>query len=256
MVRRLQEMEAGTTVVSGTLRSLLFILLVGCPFIVFEWRFGARRVAYRKVVLRDLGACLVAVLLSLGAAFLLRLVLTELDVGAWLALVPEVPVWAAIPIAILGTDFALYWMHRLVHTSPLWRLHRWHHVPRHMYWLMGMRTSMLQQALYGLIPLLLAALRMSAAFVAAYGLLGTIVNHWMHANLRFRWRWLEAVLVTPRIHHVHHSIDPRHRNRNFGSMFCIWDRMFGTFFDPDDVQEPLAFGIPEVVAGPRIVVGL
>lgn len=242
--------------ITGVLRSLLFILLLGCPFFLFERRFGARRVAYGKVLLRDLGACLIAVLLSLGASFLLKLVLAELDVAAWLAVVPEVPAWAGVPLAILGTDFALYWMHRLVHTSALWRLHRWHHVPGHMYWMVGLRTSMLQQALYGTIPLLLVALRMSPLFVAGFGLFGTVCNHWMHANLRFRSRWLEAFLVTPRIHHVHHSLDPRHRNRNFGSVLCIWDRMFGTFFDPDDVDEPLQFGIPETVAAPRIVIGL
>lgn len=238
------------------LRSLLFLLLLGCPFFFFERRFGARRVAYRTVLLRDLGACVLAVLLSLGAAFLLKLGLTALDVGVWLSLVPDLPAWASIPLAILGTDFALYWMHRFVHTSAFWRVHRWHHSPGHMYWLIGMRTSMLQQTLYGIIPLLLFALRMSPVFIVAYGLLGTVCNHWMHANLRFRSRWLEAFLVTPRIHHVHHSVDPRHRNRNFGSLFCIWDRMFGTYFDPDDVREALQFGIPEVVAAPRIVVGL
>lgn len=240
----------------GALRSLLFILLVGSPFSLFERRFGARRVAYRSVLLRDLGASLTAVLLSLGAAFLLKTALAQLDVMTWLGLVPDLPLWASIPLAVLGTDFALYWVHRLVHTGALWRVHRWHHSPRHMYWLVGMRTSMLQQALYGMIPLLLVALRMSATFIAAYGLLGTLANHWMHANLRFRSRWLEAVLVTPRMHHVHHSVDPRHHNRNFGSLFCIWDRMFGTFFDPDDVREPLEFGIPETVAAPRIVLGL
>lgn len=241
---------------AGSLRSLLLILLVGSPFFFFERRFGARRIAYRKVLLRDLGATVLAVLLSLGAAFILKLVLAELDVGTWLALVPELPAWANIPLAILGTDFALYWMHRLVHTSALWRVHRWHHSPGHMYWLVGMRTSMLQQALYGTIPLLLVALRMSPAFLAAYAMLGTVCNHWMHANLRFRSRWLEAFLVTPRIHHVHHSVDPRHHGRNFGSLFCIWDRMFGTFFDPDDVREPLEFGIPDPVAPPRLVLGL
>lgn len=242
--------------IAGTLRSLLSILLVGCPFFLFEWRFGARRVAYRKVLLRDLGAAALAVLLSLGAAFLLKLVLAGTDAFAWLGLVPELPPWVSMPLAIVGTDFALYWMHRLVHTGALWRLHRWHHSPRHMYWLVGMRTSMLQQALYGTIPLLLFALKTPPEFVVGYALLGTVVNHWMHANLRFRSRWLEAVFVTPRIHHVHHSVDPRHCGRNFGSMFSIWDRMFGTFYDPDEVQEPLEFGIPEAVAGARLFVGL
>jgi sterol desaturase/sphingolipid hydroxylase (fatty acid hydroxylase superfamily) len=243
-------------VFSSTLRSVVLVLILGCPFFVFEWRFGARRVVYRKALARDLGAYLVAALVSLGAAPILNFLLVQFRVGEWLSLVPVLPLWAGIPLAVVGTDFGLYWMHRLIHTAPLWRLHRWHHVPRQMYWLAGMRTSMLQQVLYGTLPLILVALSLSPVFIAVYALFATVTNHWMHANLRFRSRFLEAFLVTPRIHHVHHSMDPRHRNRNFGSLFCIWDRMFGTFFDPDDVEAPLEFGIPDVVAAPRIVVGL
>jgi sterol desaturase/sphingolipid hydroxylase (fatty acid hydroxylase superfamily) len=243
-------------VFSSTLRSVVFVLILGCPFFLFERRFGARRVAYRKVLARDLGAYLVGAFLSIGSAAMLNAVIAELHVFELLRLVPPLPLWASIPLAVLGVDFGLYWMHRLVHTAPLWRLHRWHHVPRQMYWLAGMRTSMLQQALYGTLPLILIAFNMSPVFIAVYALFATVTNHWMHANLRFRSRWLEAFLVTPRIHHVHHSMDARHRNRNFGSVFIIWDRMFGTFFDPDDVEAPLEFGIPEHVAGPRIVIGL
>jgi sterol desaturase/sphingolipid hydroxylase (fatty acid hydroxylase superfamily) len=242
-------------VITGTLRSVVVVLLIGLPFFLFEWRFGARRVAYRKVLARDLGALLVGAFLSIGAGAVLDFVLEQLGVVEWLRLVPAVPPWASIPLGILGVD-ALYWLHRLLHTSSLWRIHRWHHVPRHMYWLAGIRTSMPQQILYGATPLILVALRLSPVFITVFALFGTVTNHWMHANLRFRSRWLEAFLVTPRIHHVHHSIDPRHRGRNFGSLFCIWDRMFGTFFDPDDVEAPLEFGIPEVVPGPRIVLGL
>jgi sterol desaturase/sphingolipid hydroxylase (fatty acid hydroxylase superfamily) len=235
---------------------VVLVLLLGCPFFFFERRFGARPVVYRKVLPRDLGAYLVGAFLSIGSAVVLNFLVVQLNVGEWLRLVPVLPPWASIPLAILGVDFGLYWMHRLIHTAPLWRLHRWHHVPRHMYWLAGMRTSMLQQVLYGTLPFIPVAFGLSPVFLAVYALFATVTNHWMHANLRFRSRFLEAFLVTPRIHHVHHSMDPRHRNRNFGSVFIIWDRMFGTFFDPDDVEGPLEFGIPEHVAGPRIAIGL
>jgi sterol desaturase/sphingolipid hydroxylase (fatty acid hydroxylase superfamily) len=243
-------------VLSNTLRSVVIVLLLGCPFILFERRFGARPVAYRKALPRDFGAYLVGALVSIASGAMLSFLLAELHVFELLRLVPPVPQWAGIPLAVVGIDFALYWLHRSLHTSALWRTHRWHHVPRQMYWLAGMRTSMLQQVLYGTLPLVLFAFNVAPAFIAVYGLFATATNHWMHANLRFRSRWLEAFLVTPRIHHVHHSLDPRHRNRNFGSVFCIWDRMFGTFFDPDDVEGPLEFGIPDTVAAPRIVIGL
>jgi sterol desaturase/sphingolipid hydroxylase (fatty acid hydroxylase superfamily) len=243
-------------VFTSVLHSVMVVLLLGCPFFLFEWRFRARRVAYWKALPRDLGAYLVGALASVGAAAVLGFLVTQFHVFEVLRLVPPIPLWASIPLVVVGIDFGLYWMHRLIHTSALWRLHRWHHVPRQMYWLAGMRTSMLQQVLYGTLPLSLVAFNMPPMFVAVYGLFATVTNHWMHANLRFRSRWLEAFLVTPRIHHVHHSMDPRHRGRNFGSIFCVWDRMFGTFFDPDDVEAPLEFGIPDVVAAPRIVIGL
>ena len=243
-------------VLSRTLFSVVMVLLVGCPFFLFERRFAARPVVYRKVLARDFGAYLVGALLSIGAAAMLNFLIVEFHVAELLQLVPPVPPWTRIPLAVVGIDFGLYWMHRLIHTAALWRLHRWHHVPRQMYWLAGMRTSMLQQVLYGTLPWMLVAFNVAPGFVGVYGLFATVTNHWMHANLRFRARWLEAFLVTPRIHHVHHSVDPRHRNRNFGSVFCIWDRMFGTFFDPDDVEGPLEFGIPDVVAAPRLVIGL
>jgi len=232
------------------------VLILGCPFFLFEWRFRARRVAYRKALARDLGAYLVGAFLSIGSGVVLGFLVVQFHVYELLRLVPPLPLWVSIPAAVLGIDLGLYWMHRLIHTSALWRVHRWHHVPRQMYWLAGMRTSMVQQVLYGTLPLVLVAFNLAPAFIGVYGLFATVTNHWMHANLRFRSRWLEAVFVTPRIHHVHHSLDPRHRNRNFGSVFSVWDRMFGTFFDPDAVEGPLEFGIPDVVAAPRIVIGL
>jgi sterol desaturase/sphingolipid hydroxylase (fatty acid hydroxylase superfamily) len=232
------------------------VLTLGLPFFLLEWRFGARRVVYRKVLARDFGAYLVGAFVSMGSAVVLSFLVMQFHVFELLRLVPPVPLWAAIPLAVLGVDFAIYWMHRLIHTNALWRLHRWHHVPRHMYWLAGLRTSMLQQILYGTLPFILVAVNIPSELIIVYGLFATVTNHWMHANLRFRSPWLEAFLVTPRIHHVHHSMDPRHRGRNFGSIFCVWDRIFGTFFDPDDVEAPLEFGIPDVVAPPRIVIGL
>jgi sterol desaturase/sphingolipid hydroxylase (fatty acid hydroxylase superfamily) len=85
-------------------------------------------------------------------------------------------------------------------------------------------------------------------------------NHWMHANWRFKnrnlERWLEKIIITPASHHIHHSTAREHLNRNFGSKFSIWDRMFGTYVDPDDVEGPIEFGIPEKVNPVRLIIGV
>jgi sterol desaturase/sphingolipid hydroxylase (fatty acid hydroxylase superfamily) len=243
-------------VVITILRQILLVLGLGAPFSLFERRFAARPVAYRKVLAWDIGAYVVVILLGFPAGFVVSMILSHVPVIEVLHRGPVLPLWASVPLAILGSDLAMYWVHRLLHTRPLWRAHRWHHSPRHMYWFAGSRASAIQGVLYTIPPLVFIGLNVPGDVIGECALLTIVSNHWMHANLKFRARWLEAFLVTPRIHHIHHSQDPRHHGRNFGSVFCIWDRMFGTFFDPDDVSAPLEFGIPEVVSGPRMVVGV
>jgi sterol desaturase/sphingolipid hydroxylase (fatty acid hydroxylase superfamily) len=78
----------------------------------------------------------------------------------------------------------------------------------------------------------------------------------MHMNVTWRSNWLEWVLVTPRYHHVHHSCDLALSNSNFGVTFSIWDRLFGTYTDPDQVKEPISFGIGEEVPPLRLILGV
>jgi sterol desaturase/sphingolipid hydroxylase (fatty acid hydroxylase superfamily) len=237
------------------LRQVVLGLSLGAPFSLFERRFAAHRLLVRRVLLRDLGAYVLVVFLSVpGNAVVGALVSSFPAIAALHG--PQLPLWASVPLAVVGSDFVVYWAHRLIHTRPLWRIHRWHHAPRHMYWLAGSRQSFLQGLIYTIPFLTFVALQIPVNVIGGYLLFSIVVNHWMHSNIRLKWPWLEAVLVTPRIHHVHHSTDPRHFGRNFGSVFCVWDRMFGTFFDPDDVTAPLQFGIPERVSAPRMVLGV
>lgn len=155
-------------------------------------------------------------------------------------------------------DFFHYLIHRLMHLPFLWRIHMWHHSPTHMSWLAGFRTSMLDATV------------VNVAFILAWPLLGNVgdqtrillllvgllLNDWMHLNLRFRLRFLEKFLVTPRYHHIHHSTNPKHYTKNLASIFSLWDRLFGTYQDPDSVSDRLTFGLNEKRALPRLVSGL
>jgi sterol desaturase/sphingolipid hydroxylase (fatty acid hydroxylase superfamily) len=77
----------------------------------------------------------------------------------------------------------------------------------------------------------------------------SLSNHLMHTNTRIPaklQRALEWVLVTPRYHRPHHSLDPACRDTNFSAMFSFWDRMFGTYFDPDRLHGvELRYGLGE-----------
>jgi len=155
-------------------------------------------------------------------------------------------------------DFGLYWVHRLMHTKYVWRTHKWHHYPTYMYWLAGIRTSIPHIILFNLTfiaakPLLMDAPGWVFHFIA-FEHIGR--NNWMHMNVSWKSTWLEWLIVTPRYHHVHHSNDPVHYHSNLGSLLTVWDRLFGTYFDPDKVERELTYGIRERVTPLRLVLGV
>jgi sterol desaturase/sphingolipid hydroxylase (fatty acid hydroxylase superfamily) len=61
-----------------------------------------------------------------------------------------------------------------------------------------------------------------------FALVARWYTRFYHGNIRTNLGPLRYVLVTPQSHRIHHSIEPRHRDTNFGALFSIWDQMFGT----------------------------
>ena len=86
----------------------------------------------------------------------------------------------------------------------------------------------------------------TAATLAFMHAVFQVVNqHAIHSNLWVPFpRYLELVFVTPRVHFVHHARDRKLSDSNYGFIFTIWDRLFGTYTDPDTVSkdEPLGLG--------------
>jgi sterol desaturase/sphingolipid hydroxylase (fatty acid hydroxylase superfamily) len=60
----------------------------------------------------------------------------------------------------------------------------------------------------------------------------------VHANIRTSWGPLTRIITGPRYHRVHHSIDLRHRDKNFATFLPLWDIVFGTYYDPDEREPP------------------
>jgi sterol desaturase/sphingolipid hydroxylase (fatty acid hydroxylase superfamily) len=127
-----------------------------------------------------------------------------------------------------------------------------------MYWLAGVRTSLVQMTLVNLPYIAAGALIVLSPRWVFWAILlkNTFSNDFMHLNIWWGNRWLEWLIVTPRYHHVHHSDDPRHYNNNLAVLFPIWDRLFGTYVDPETVKDDLNFGIGEYVPPLRLVIGI
>ncbi|HVI05057.1 MAG TPA: sterol desaturase family protein [Sphingomicrobium sp.] len=142
--------------------------------------------------------------------------------------------WAAILFASLILDsFASYWVHRLMHVTPVfWRLHRVHHSDDAV----DLSTSLRNHPLELLVtvpPSMLVVLVLGAApsVILATQTIFMTVTFWEHADLHLpEWldRPLSAVLVTPAVHRIHHGKERQLHDRNFGNFLTLWDQLFGT----------------------------
>lgn len=177
------------------------------------------------------------------SAALLRLVVPAGAVGAALAaeargvgLLPwlGLPTWAAVPLAVVLLDLAIYLQHVLFHAVPaLWRLHRMHHADLDLDVTSGLRFHPLEMLLSLALKLaVVTALGAPPLAVVAFEVLLNASAMFSHANLRLPERLdhaLRRLLVTPDMHRIHHSLDPRETNSNYGFNLALWDRLFGTY---------------------------
>lgn len=162
------------------------------------------------------------------------------------------PTWAAAiavgAVVILAKDFFFYWEHRIQHRW-LWRWHAPHHAIRNLsatnswhHW-----SEILMFALFVSLPLSL----LTPAFGPRAFLVGLILSWqpiFLHSATRLQLGpILRRVLIDSRYHRIHHSLDPRHFDRNFGSVTPLWDWLFGTMHLPgkDEWPDVGLAGIPE-----------
>ncbi|MGB8538130.1 MAG: sterol desaturase family protein [Acidobacteriaceae bacterium] len=216
----------------------------------------ARRIDYRSVILNDLVACALYIFVVIPAAGYLSRIVPGYH--PFPARVSHLPLALRVALYFILADFGHYWVHRLHHTQHFWQMHKWHHSPTYMYWLGGVRATIPQQFMVN-VPYIIAYPFVDIApwwMGLAIAMQSAIQNDWMHMNVTWRSKWLEWVFVTPRYHHIHHSDNPQHYDKNLANMLTVWDRLFGTYFDPDDVDMKLSFGIREKENPVRLMLGL
>lgn len=170
-------------------------------------------------------------------------------------------------VAFVADDLGRYVLHYLAHRVPvLWELHKVHHSAEVMTpftvhrvhpieaWLNGLRgaatTAVVAGVLAWAFPGRIRGWEILG--VDALGFLWTVTG----ANLRHSHVWLsygrvlEHVLISPAQHQIHHSQEPHHHDRNFGSAFALWDWLFGTLYVTRG-REDLRFGLPRALRNHR-----
>jgi sterol desaturase/sphingolipid hydroxylase (fatty acid hydroxylase superfamily) len=162
-----------------------------------------------------------------------------------LHLMSDWPPAARIVMALLVVDFLNWFHHYIRHKIDiLWLFHSVHHSQREMNMFTDLRVHFVEHLVAKpivILPLLMLDLDLEPAFWIV--LFRDWYSRIYHANLRTNFGPLRHILVTPQSHRIHHSADPRHRDRNFGVLLTVWDRIFGTHW-PDYTEFP-ATGITD-----------
>lgn len=164
----------------------------------------------------------------------------------------EIPfAWWGWVLAFLLNDLAYYTDHRMAHRIGfLWAVHTSHHSSQEMNLLVANRGTILGGG--GLISpsyFVLALIGVHPAMFLAVKFFGNLWGIFNHTRLVDRMGWLENWLCTPANHRVHHGIDTKYLDRNYGQTLLIWDRLFGSW---QKEEEPPTFGLVDQMNSHRI----
>ncbi len=213
---------------------------------------------------RDLSLNILAILLVIVGGELckklLRYGFNALDLGGIFSqdFFRRLPGAVKIPLGIALGDFSLYWIHRAMHRTGLWRTHAFHHTIGEIWWLAGSRTSLTHLFLFAAPQVFIVyyLLGLTAWEAGAIFSFGVVVNLWIHTNLWVDLGPLEWILITPNFHRIHHGGSGL-ANNNLGFVFTVWDRMFGTYASPQSTGKNFAlFPVPWRKRLLRMIVGL
>lgn len=160
-----------------------------------------------------------------------------------------VPVWLAVPLAVVAMDFVIWLQHLVFHAVPgLWRLHQVHHADVDYDLTTGSRFHPIEIGLS--LGVKLATITLLGAPVLAVLIFEVVLNAaamFNHGNIRLPVgldRVLRWFIVTPDMHRVHHSVNQDETNTNFGFNLPWWDRIFGTYLaQPRAGQVGMVIGI-------------
>lgn len=166
----------------------------------------------------------------------------------------------------LAMDFAVFITHYLQHKIPLlWQFHQVHHSAEVLTPMTIYRMHPVDLFFTGIVGALLVGLAyagftyLTQATPSAYEVMGlnviVFVFYFLGYNLRHShiWlnypSWLSHILISPAQHHIHHSVERKHWDKNMGLIFSFWDKLFGTLYVPK-TYEKLKFGLDDKVQNP------
>jgi sterol desaturase/sphingolipid hydroxylase (fatty acid hydroxylase superfamily) len=223
---------------------LLILLLLQWRFPLRGQHFSALRRLVRNFVLSIPGFAVVRLaMLPIPLALCAWAQQRQIGLLNWLA----PPGWAPGIVTFLLMDYAYWWWHRANHLVPLfWRFHNVHHTDLDLDVSTAARFHF-GEMVFSVGFLSLAVVGFGVAPLMFIGFFITLeaATLFHHSNWKLPLgleRALNCVIVTPRMHGIHHSIVQRESNSNWGTIFCWWDKLHGTL-RRDVSQDEITIGV-------------
>lgn len=149
-------------------------------------------------------------------------------------------IFASILVIQFG-EFFYYWFHRMQHAVPVfWRFHAEHHSLQEMNAFNS--NHHFTEEIFR-IPFITIPVSLLLSFEQGYvPWLWAFLMGWQgiyeHSCTKIHFGWFRYVIPDNRFHRIHHALDPKYRNRNFGSASALWDFIFGTIYYPKKSEWP------------------
>lgn len=149
------------------------------------------------------------------------------------------PFWVVLVLAAIVGEFLPYSYHRYSHIGNLfskpsiflWKIHSIHHLPNTINWF---KTNWIHplntflNVVLKMVPLLILGFDKEILFII--GVINIVIGYLSHANIKAYTGVLDYIIITPKLHHFHHSIKLEEA-KNYGSTLPFWDLIFNTYYN-------------------------
>jgi sterol desaturase/sphingolipid hydroxylase (fatty acid hydroxylase superfamily) len=217
----------------------VFLLLIGIEFLIGLKR---GRNTYRLAdALNSIGLGVMSQIVGVfSALFTVAVYALAFDhVSLWKLSASEPWVWIA---GLVLYDFCYYWVHRFGHTVALmWAAHVVHHQSEDYNLSTALRQTSSGWLVSWIFYMPMAVLGFPPLVFGVVALVDLLYQYWVHTQQIGRLGWFDRWFCAPSNHRVHHAVNDKYVDRNYGGIFIVWDRMFGSF-EPEDDAVPCVYG--------------
>jgi sterol desaturase/sphingolipid hydroxylase (fatty acid hydroxylase superfamily)/uncharacterized membrane protein YhhN len=183
--------------------------------------------------------------IGLGMLSQISAVFTRLlRVGIYTAVYSAVAIWPDTPFwttwvgwltALVFYDFCYYWLHRAGHETALfWAAHVVHHQSQEYNLSTALRQTSSGALVGWVFYLPMAVAGVPPLVFGVVALIDLLYQFWVHTEQVGKLGWFDRWFCSPSNHRVHHAVNDRYVDRNYGGILVVWDRLFGSFKEEDE----------------------